>query len=140
MYKLNKIELNLIVPSIEDTVEWYEEVLGWEGELDVFDKDENCSFGSVKRDEFGFNLIRAVKKKKKRDPNFTILIHVDDVDEVYRTIEESDWEAENKPEDTFWGGRIFSIKDLNGYRLQFVEMIEDIDLEEIRERHAEMEE
>lgn len=34
-----------------------------------------------------------------------------------------------------WGGRTFSMQDLNGFRLIFVQMVESVTLDEIRQRH-----
>ncbi len=49
MYTIQKIEVILTVPSIEETTAWYER-LGWRGHMDTFDKDGYCLFGSVTRD------------------------------------------------------------------------------------------
>ena len=126
MYSVEDIELNMMVPSIEETVGWYDEVLGWEGALDVFDDDGNCTFGSVGKDGSVLNLVKG----DVVGCDLVIFIHVDDVDEVYERVPD----VESYLEDTFWGGRTFMIKDLNGYKLQFVEMVEELGLEEIRER------
>ena len=41
MNHAKSVEMILAVPSVEDSVEWYERVLGWEGGFDVFDADGN---------------------------------------------------------------------------------------------------
>lgn len=128
MYSVENIEVNLMVPSVEETVDWYGEMLGWKGALDVFD-DGNCTFGSVGKDGNVLNLMRG----DGGGGDFVIFIHVDDVVEVYERVVET-WNVESELQDTFWGGRTFLIKDVNGYKLQFVEMVEELDLEEIRER------
>lgn len=133
MYSVDKIELNLIVLSIEDTVDWYEEVLGWKGEFDVFDEEDNCTFGSVSKDDEIINLVRSSDEFKNDLVNFTIFIHVDDVDDVFDRVVKNGRDVEIEPKDTFWGGRTFWIYDLNGYRLEFVEFVEDLDIDEIRE-------
>ena len=46
MYSVQKIEVILTVPSIEEAGAWYER-LGWRAHLDTFDKDGHCLFGSV---------------------------------------------------------------------------------------------
>jgi len=47
MTSTDHVLLTLNVPSIEDTVAWYERVLGWRGHSDVFDERGHCTFGSV---------------------------------------------------------------------------------------------
>ena len=47
MSDVHRIEVILSVPSIEETVQWYERALGWRGHDDVFDAEGHCEFGSV---------------------------------------------------------------------------------------------
>ncbi len=132
MYEIKNIEINLEVTSVEDTIRWYERTLNWKGHQDVFDEEGNCTFGSVGSGDRVLNLVRS--SQELREPNFSIFISVDDVDEAFRVLKENGYDLGAGPTDTFWGGRVFSIKDINGYRLQFVEMVEDLTLEEIRGR------
>ncbi|MFW5946725.1 MAG: hypothetical protein ACOCTN_07655 [Candidatus Natronoplasma sp.] len=63
-----------MVPSVEETVDGYDEGVGWEGGLDVFD-DGNCTFGSLGKDGKVLNLVRG----GEGGGDFVIFIHVDDV-------------------------------------------------------------
>lgn len=134
--KVTRIEVALSVPSIEDTVAWYERVLGWKGYFDVFDEDGKCTYGSI----FGgesccFNLERTREAPYPEDhPNVTFYINAEDVDTIYNRIIEKRWKADHPPEDQIWGGRIFTIHDINGFHLMFLQMVENLTLEEIRER------
>ncbi len=47
MYSVDKVEVILTVPSIEETHTWYERVLGWHGYCDVHDAEGRCGFGCV---------------------------------------------------------------------------------------------
>ncbi|MFW6041330.1 MAG: hypothetical protein ACOC85_05790, partial [Thermoplasmatota archaeon] len=67
-----------------------------------------------------------------------IFIRVDDVDVVYDTVVQNGYKTYDKPKNTFWVGKVFQLIDLNGYCLQFVEITEDIEIEEIRERYKEI--
>jgi len=132
------VEVMLSVPSIEDTVAWYERVLGWKGAYDTFDEDGKCSFGSVSgAKDCYFNLVRYTEKDTpypKDHPDVTFYINVDDVDAAYRKVVASGWKVDHPPEDQLWGGRIFTIRDLNGFYLMFLQMVEQPSLEEIRRR------
>jgi len=134
--KVNKIEVILSVPSVEDTVAWYERVLGWKGHFDVFGEDGKCDYGSI----FGgencyFNLQRTHGIPYPEDhPDVTFYIHVDDVDAAYRRVTDNGWRTDHPPENQFWGGRIFTIRDTNGFNLMFLQMVENPSLEEIRRR------
>jgi len=135
-----KLEVMLSVPSIEETAAWYKRVLGWEGHYDIFGGDGKCDFGSVKGDEeCYFNLIRYDQGDAPypmNHPNTTFHIIVDDVDVLYRRIAESGWNVSRPPENQIWGGRTFSIDDLNGFSLVFIQYVERPSLEEIRRRSS----
>ena len=152
MYKVEKIEIILTVPSIEETATWYERVLGWTGHYDTFDTEGRCTFGSVMHGDMdavmreeepftGINLSRFQGEPSSYNAevtHFTALIHVDDVDAVYdRVIDSGITTPGSAPENQPWGGRTFGLRDLNGFTLNFVQMVEQVTLEEIRRRYEE---
>ena len=150
MYAVNKIEINLTVPSIEETIAWYERVLGWSGHCDVYDAEGRCGFGSVIRGEMvedpsgaepmpGFNLARYdgdPAAYRREHPHWTAFIKVDDVDAVYARVDavyarvaavyarvaESGESVDGPPRDQPWGGRLFTMHDLNGFHLTFYQL------------------
>ena len=146
---VHKVEITLTVPSIEEAVAWYECVLGWVGHYDIFDAEGHCLFGSVmcgdlesvmqgKETFRGFNLSRfseGAAPYGQGCANFSALIFVDDVEAVYARAVGNEATVDGAPEDQLWGGRTFSMQDLNGFRLTFVQMVESVTLEEIRQRH-----
>jgi predicted enzyme related to lactoylglutathione lyase len=138
MYTVNKIELNLTVPSLEETFAWYERVLGWSGHCDVRDAQGRCGFGSVIWGEMishpkgndppmrGFNLVRyggEAETYRREHPHLTAFIKVDDVDAVYRRVRSSGAETDGSPRDQPWGGRLFSLVDLNGFHLTLYQIV-----------------
>lgn len=149
MYTLDNVEVILTVPSIEETAEWYERALGWPGHFDTFDAAGNCVFGSVmcgdpertlqKQEPLkGFNLSRfsgEAHSYSNEATNFTAFLAVDDVDAVHARVVEAGVTLENELEDQLWGGRTFSLRDLNGFHLTFFQLLEDVSLEEIRRRY-----
>lgn len=139
MNAINKIVLTLHVPSIEDTAVWYERFLGWKGHFDTFDKTGQCLFGSVTPEaspSVGFNLARSAESKDLETcTHCASWIYVENVDAIYSRIIEQGWPVETVIEDQFWGERLFRLRDINGNQLVITQPIEDIGLEEIRERH-----
>lgn len=148
MYTVNKVEINLTVPSIEETIEWYERVLGWSGHCDVYDANGRCTFGSVIRGEMvedpsgrtpamGFNLARYggdPDAYRREHPDWTAFIQVDDVDAAYAQVRSSGAGSSGPPADQPWGGRLFTLVDLNGFRLTVYQIVEEVSLDEIRAR------
>ncbi len=138
MYSVNKIEINLTVPSIEETIAWYERVLGWEGHCDMLDAEGRCGFGSVIYGEMlsdpegndppmrGFNLVRYNGDQinyNREHSDFTAFIKVDDVDVAYQRVRSSGVENDGPPRDQPWGGRLFSLVDLNGFHLTLYHIV-----------------
>lgn len=138
-----RIEATLYVSSVEETRRWYEEVLGWSGDYDVFDEQGRCLFGMVytrasgydsEQGDVGFNLARRDKVLTETNKSFEFLVYVDDVDHLYSRILDCGWNVNSTPENQPWGGRTFKVSDLNGFTLTFAQMIEFPDLKEIQKR------
>ena len=124
MHTVLKVEIILAVPSIEETAEWYERVLGWSSHYDAYDDQGRCMFGSVTNGEgalAGLNLSRAPAGAgaANRGEGFTGFILVDDVDALFGQVVESGDAYSFPPKDQPWGGRTFTMEDVNGYRLTF---------------------
>ena len=153
MYAVNKIEINLTVPSIEETIVWYERALGWSGHCDMVDAEGCCGFGSVIRGEMvddpsgrepmkGFNLARFggdPETYSREHAHSTAFIKVDDVDAAYARVTASGTVTDGPPLDQPWGGRLFSLVDLNGFHLTFYQLVEAVSLDEIRDRYEKRE-
>lgn len=137
MYSVDKVEVILTVPSIEETQAWYERVLGWQGYCDVHDEEGRCGFGCVMRGELesvadgrpltGFNLGRFQGDSPyRRDPGHcTLFVKVDDVDEAYARVLESGAAIDAPLQAQPWGGRTFSLYDLNGFHLTLYQLDEE---------------
>lgn len=135
---LKHVEPTLSVPSIEDTVAWYQRVLGWKGDYDVFDEEGTCVFGGVfGTEDCFFNLSKSAKGDTYPNiqPHVSFMIKVDDVDSIRKRIVDSGWEV-SPPQNQHWGGRTVSLQDINGFRLIIYQMIEEPTIEEVRKRFA----
>jgi uncharacterized glyoxalase superfamily protein PhnB len=126
---VKRIEAILTVPSVEDTIAWYEQVLEWSGHYDVHDEEGDCLFGSVfsnAGDFLGFHLSRYLGDKPydRQHIDHAYMIHVDDVDAAYARAMEMKAEIDGPPQTQSWGGRSFSMVDINGYQLIFTMQVE----------------
>ena len=133
---LKHVEPTLSVPSIEETIAWYQRVLGWKGDCDVFDKDGKCLFGGVfGTEDCFFNLSQSANgvTYPHEQSQVSFMIKVDDVDSIYKRIIESEWKV-SLPRNQHWGGRTISLLDNNGFHLTIYQMIEEPTIEEIRNR------
>jgi uncharacterized glyoxalase superfamily protein PhnB len=152
MYQVSKIEVTMVVESIEETTRWYERVLGWSSNFDVFETGGHALFGSVMMGDIdrvargeepfrGFNLVHSPDAKKRRGkgvvPDFTAWIFVDDADAVYRRVVENGVKPESEPQNEAWGARVFSMRDLNGFALAFLQQLDQATVEKLRQEEAE---
>ena len=116
-------------------------MLGWKGHYDVFDEEGHCQFGSVMQGDVGLNLYRhseRVVPYSNACPDFMVFIVVDDVDQVYNGVLENGWTPDSTPKNEIWGGRTFTMRDFNGFRLMFVQIVESVPVEEVRRRRREL--
>jgi predicted enzyme related to lactoylglutathione lyase len=150
VYRVEKVEVILTVPSIEETAAWYERVLGWTAHYDTFDEQGRCLFGSVMlgdveavmREEApftGMNLSRFQGDVASygEPAHFIALIRVDDVDALYARVVERGVAPGSPPRSEPWGGRTVMIRDPNGFTLNFYQMVEQVSIEEVRRRYEE---
>jgi predicted enzyme related to lactoylglutathione lyase len=151
VYAVNKVEINLTVPSIEETIAWYERVLEWSGQCDAYDAQGRCAFGGIVRGEvvldpsgkepaMGFNLGRYggdPEAYSGEQAHFSAFIKVDDVEAVYAHVAASGTATDGPPQDQPWGGRVFSMRDLNGFHLIFYQMVGGVSLDQTRRRYEE---
>ena len=143
MCAVEKIEIILTVPSIEETAALYERVLGWTGHHDAFDPEGHWAFGSVAcgGEGFrGFNLSRAAEGDAwsgDKETNFTAPGKVNDADAVHANVVDSGVAPKDVPEDQLLGVRTFKTRDVSGFQLVFWQEVEKVSIEEVRRRHRE---
>ena len=87
--------------------------------------------------DIGLNLSRFSEKDvpySNACSNFTVFIVVDNIEDVYARAVENGWTPDSAPKNEFWAGRTFTMRDMNGFKLMFVQMVEFVTLEEVRRR------
>ena len=130
-YGVARVEMLLMVPSIEETGEWYGKVLGWQARRLAFDDQGKCTYATVylprpagagQQDRLrGFNLGTFGVNPETygtADRNLVISVTVDDVDAVYERVTANGVVAE-APQNQPWGARTFTMTDPNGFVLSF---------------------
>jgi uncharacterized glyoxalase superfamily protein PhnB len=131
-----KITANIMVGSVNQTLDFYEAVLGFELAMAVpqgsqqivttRSDDTPLGFAVIKRDNVEL-MIQSQKSLSQELPAFanlpiggtiTFYIQVDDVQELYRRIKDKIAVLMDL-HTTFYGTREFCIRDCNGYVLTF---------------------
>lgn len=131
-YLARGLDVMLNVKSVEDTVEWYKRVLGWNGELGVFDEEGKCTYACATPEEMrgvshgnrtfqGFHLSLWDTCDYKR--GFSAMITVIDIEGLRKKVVEGGWEKVSEIVTQPWGARTLFLEDLNGYNLIFLEWL-----------------
>ncbi|MBI2281569.1 MAG: VOC family protein [Bacteroidetes bacterium] len=125
---LNSLTPNLMVNDVEETIEYYTDILGFTllktvPEVGVID------WAMVKRNDviFMFQSAKSLKdelpklKAQKPGGGLTFYIKVDRITELHEELVDNEVEIISDLESTFYDTIEFSIVDINGYILTFSE-------------------
>lgn len=125
---LNSLTPNLMVNDVEETIEYYTDILGFTllktvPEVGVID------WAMVKRNNvvFMFQSAKSLKdelpklKAQKPGGGLTFYIKVDKITELHEELVDNEVEIIADLESTFYDTLEFSIVDINGYILTFSE-------------------
>jgi len=126
--KLNSLTPNLMVNDVEETVEYYTDVLGFTllmtvpetGKLDwamVKRNDVVLMFQTKKSLTSGLPIMAG----EKPGGGLTFYIKVDRITEIHEELYNNEIEIISELESTFYNTIEFSVVDVNGYVLTFSE-------------------
>lgn len=124
MYKT--ITPNLMVESVDETVEFYREKLGFAVADSVPNGQGKLQFAILTKDNLTLmfqertNLIAEypILQTAKTQPSITLYFSIDDFDATNQKLKK---QIICDTHTTFYGAREFAIKDNNGYVLTFAE-------------------
>ena len=126
MYK--NMTTNLMVESVDKTIAFYKEILGFSLVVSVPGKNDAFQFAILSKDK----LMLMVQEKSnfieeypvldtlKIRPSVSLYIAVDDFDALYEEIK-SKHPINTELHTSFYGAREFAITDIDGYVLTFTE-------------------
>jgi len=107
----------LEVNNLEESVEFYRDVLGFSLESD--NMDAQPPIASVRSGSLRITLVQQIETMLKRGRGVHFVLGVSDVDAFHETLKARDLQVTD-PRDEGWGGRFVSLQDPDGYRLFFV--------------------
>jgi catechol 2,3-dioxygenase-like lactoylglutathione lyase family enzyme len=109
--------LFLEVNNLEESVEFYRDVLGFTLESD--NMDAQPPIASIRSGTLRVTLVQQIETMLKRGRGVHFVLGVSDVDAFYETLKAREVQVTD-PRDEGWGGRFVSLQDPDGYRLFFV--------------------
>ena len=109
--------LFLEVNNLEESVEFYRDVLGFSLESD--NMDAQPPIASVRSGSLRITLVQQIETMLKRGRGVHFVLGVSDVDAFHERLKACEVQVTD-PRDEGWGGRFVSLQDPDGYRLFFV--------------------
>ena len=109
--------LFLEVNNLEESVEFYRDVLGFSLESD--NMDAQPPIASVRSGSLRITLVQQIETMLKRGRGVHFVLGVSDIDAFHETLKARDVQVTD-PRDEGWGGRFVSLQDPDCYRLFFV--------------------
>ncbi|HBB95195.1 MAG TPA: hypothetical protein DC054_07370 [Blastocatellia bacterium] len=109
--------LFLEVNNLEESVEFYHDVLGFSLESD--NMDAQPPIASIRSGSLRITLVQQIETMLKRGRGVHFVLGVRDVDAFHKTLKAREVQVTD-PRDEGWGGRFVSLQDPDGYRLFFV--------------------
>ena len=109
--------LFLEVNNLEESVEFYRDVLGFSLESD--NMDAQPPIASVRSGSLRITLVQQIETMLKRGRGVHFVLGVSDVDAFHEMLRAREVQVTD-PRDEGWGGRFVSLQDPDGYRLFFV--------------------
>ena len=109
--------LFLEVNNLEDSLEFYSDLLGFEIESSAGKAE--TPIASLKSGSLRITLVQQVETMLKRGRGVHFVLGVDDVDNFHKRLSGRNVDV-SEPRDEGWGGRFVSLQDPDGYRLFFV--------------------
>ncbi len=115
------ITTNIMVKNVKETIQFYEEKLGFQKVLSVPEEGEVLNFAILVKDKISImlqeqtNLLEEYQTLKTGEivPTFTLFITVNNVEEMYHSLKEKVKIAKELHK-TFYGKDEFAIFDNNG--------------------------
>ena len=121
----------LIVSDIEKSIEFYKNAFDMKNGSVLKDADGKPVHANISyQDKVLFML--GIKdgsvvspSESKLDMPCSFYVYVDDVDSIIEKAEKNGGVIQSKPEDMFWGDRMGTVKDINGYIWNFATKVKE---------------
>jgi PhnB protein len=134
----------LVVDGAAGAIDFYRKVLGATERMRMAGPDGRVGHAEL---EIGSSLIMLADEYPDVDafgPNkyggspVSIMVYVEDVDDVFKRAVENGAKARQEPEDKFYGDRSGTFDDPFGHRWTVSSHVEDVSAEEMERRAAQM--
>lgn len=126
----------LSVKDYDASLKFYTEKLGFDAAMSM-DMPGGTKFGMVTLNGQGTTIgIGDDKTAYERGKGVDLMLYPDDfdIDAFYQQVQEREVKIESELKTEYWGDRVFSVLDPDGYRLTFAKTVEQVSMEEASKR------
>ena len=124
----------LAVKDFDASLKFYTEKLGFLSEFNMEGPDGKNVFGFVAKENVKIALSDD-KPDYERGRGVVLMLYPDglDIDAFYKEVQDKGVTITEDLKTEYWGDRVFSIKDPDGYYLTFGVTVEQVPMEQIRD-------
>lgn len=132
-YDLETVEVWLNVHSVEDTIDWYEKVFYWRGEIDEYAKNDKgiATFGCITNGNYQVDneiipsttAMCIMRGEVEEKHSHVIFVIVSDIELIYNNAKHYNCDIVNDIKTQPWGMKTFELKDINGYILRVAQRV-----------------
>lgn len=126
----------LSVKDVDASIAFYTEKLGFQATMKIPGSDGNTAFAFVQLGKavFGLSLDTDVQPGERVAPGVQFMVYVaedTDIDAYYADVKAKGAAIMGELDTAYWGDRIFSLHDPDGYFLTMAKTVRDVPPEEI---------
>ncbi len=124
----------LSVRNVDASLDFYVNKLGFKQEMVMAGADGNNFFGFVSLGKAMIGLDAMTPTAPRGAPGADFMVFVPDeadIDQVYQDVLSRGTAIEAPIETKYWGDRVFSVLDPDGYRITISKTVKQVPMEEI---------
>jgi uncharacterized glyoxalase superfamily protein PhnB len=133
-YDLEAVETWLNVHSVEDTIDWYEKVFCWRGEIDAYAKDNKgvATFGCIingyykvdNEDIPSTTAMCIMRGEVAKEHSSVMFVIVSDIELIYENCKRYNCDITSDIMVQPWRMKSFELRDINGYNIRVAQRID----------------
>jgi uncharacterized glyoxalase superfamily protein PhnB len=122
----------LSVADVNTSLKFYTEKLGFQKDMALDGPDGVVAFAGIRLGQATFMLSRSDTKNVGQGVVFMVYLPEDaDIDAVYQDVQSKGVAIEDEIKTEYWGDRIFSVKDPDGFFVSICKTVEEPDMDRI---------
>lgn len=123
----------LAVKDVEASIAFYTQKLGFNHDFSLPGPDGTAVFAGVSLGKSGFGL-SLEPEASQGGPGVVFMVYVPDdadIDAIYADVTAKGVKLEQDIKTEYWGDRVFSVRDIDGYYISLCKTVKQMTMDEI---------